>query len=447
MNEIICPNCKKAFKVDEAGFADILKQVRDHEFEHELNNRLSLAEKEKDSAVKLAEANIKNALQEQLSKKDHELTVLKAKSDNDLAEKLAAKEREISDLKYQNECSLAEKLAKKESEISDMKSKIQNADIDKKLSVGEAIRAIEKERDHLASNLKIKETETQLLEKSIREQFTNQLSVKDELIKLKDEDIARLKDYKQKLSTKMIGETLEQHCEAEFNKLRATAFQNAYFEKDNDARGGNKGDFIYRETDEAGNEIISIMFEMKNENDETATKKRNEDFFAKLDKDRTEKKCEYAVLVSLLEAENEFYNTGIVDVGYKFKKMYVVRPQFFIPIITLLRNAAMNSMQYKTELNLIKNQNVDITNFEEKINTFKEGFARNYDLASRQFKTAIEEIDKTMDHLQKTKDNLLASVNNLRLANNKAEDLTIKKLTRGNPTMTEKFDGLSGKGE
>lgn len=447
MNEIICPHCKKAFKVDEAGFADILKQVRDHQFEHDLNKRLALAENEKVNAVKLAEANIKNSLQEQLSKKDNELALLKAKSDSDLAEKLASKEREISELKSQNDRSLAEQLAKKEAEISDMKSKIQNAEIDKKLTVGEAIRAIEKERDTLASTLQIKETETQLLEKSIREQFTNQLSVKDELLKLKDEDIARLKDYKQKLSTKMIGETLEQHCEAEFNKLRATAFQNAYFEKDNDARGGNKGDFIYRETDEAGNEIISIMFEMKNENDETATKKRNEDFFAKLDKDRTEKKCEYAVLVSLLEAENELYNTGIVDVSHRCKKMYVVRPQFFIPIITLLRNAAMNSMQYKAELSLIKNQNVDITNFEEKINTFKEGFARNYDLASRQFKTAIEEIDKTMDHLQKTKDNLLASVNNLRLANNKAEDLTIKKLTRGNPTMTEKFDGLSGKGE
>jgi len=446
MNEIICPNCKKAFKVDEAGFADILKQVRDHEFEHELKNRLNLAEKEKESAVRLAEANIKNALQEQLSKKDQELTELRAKSNSDLAEKLAAKEREINELKSQSERALAEQLAKKEAEIADMKSKIQHAEIDKKLTVGEAIRTIEKERDTLASTLKIKETETQLLEKSIREQFTNQLSVKDELIKLKDEDIARLKDYKQRLSTKMIGETLEQHCEAEFNKLRATAFQNAYFEKDNDARGGNKGDFIYRETDETGNEIISIMFEMKNENDETATKKRNEDFFAKLDKDRNEKNCEYAVLVSLLEAENEFYNTGIVDVSHRFKKMYVVRPQFFIPIITLLRNAAMNSMQYKAELSLIKNQNVDITNFEEKINTFKEGFARNYDLASRQFKTAIEEIDKTMDHLQKTKDNLLASVNNLRLANNKAEDLTIKKLTRGNPTMTEKFEGMKGKG-
>ncbi len=447
MNEIICPNCKKAFKVDEAGFADLLKQVRDHQFEHDLNKRLALAENEKVNAVKLAEANIKNSLQDQLAKKDHELTVLKAKSDCDLAEKLAEKEKEISALKSQSERSLAEQLAKKEAEISDMKSKIQNAEIDKKLTVGEAIRAIEKERDNLASDLKIKETETQLLEKSINEKFSDKLKVKDEIIKMKDEDIERLKDFKQKLSTKMIGETLEQHCEAEFNKLRATAFQNAYFEKDNDARGGNKGDFIYRETDEAGNEIISIMFEMKNENDDTATKKRNDDFFAKLDKDRIEKKCEYAVLVSLLEAENEFYNTGIVDVGYKFKKMYVVRPQFFIPIITLLRNAAMNAMQYKAELSLIKNQNVDITNFEESINTFKEGFARNYDLASRKFKTAIDEIDKTISHLQKTKDALLSSENNLRLANNKADDLTIKKLTHGNPTMKAKFDGLSGKGE
>ena len=447
MNEIKCPSCQKAFKIDEAGFADILKQVRDHEFEHELKNRLDLAAKEKESAVKLAEANIKNALQEQLSKKDHELIQLKAKSSSELAEKLAAKEREISELKSQSERSMASQLAKKDAEISDMKSKIQHAEIDKKLTVGEAIRAIEKERDTLANDLKIKETETQLLEKSIREQFTNKLIVKEETIKMKDDEIARLKDFKQKLSTKMVGETLEQHCEAEFNKLRATAFQNAYFEKDNDSRSGNKGDFIYRENDEAGNEIISIMFEMKNENDETATKKRNEDFFAKLDKDRTEKKCEYAVLVSLLEAENELYNTGIVDVSHRFKKMYVVRPQFFIPIITLLRNAAMNSLQYKEELRLIRNQNVDITNFEEKINTFKEGFARNYELASRQFKTAIEEIDKTMNHLQKTKDSLLASVNNLRLANNKAEDLTIKKLTHGNPTMKAKFDELSGKGE
>jgi hypothetical protein len=407
MNEIICPNCKKAFKVDEAGFADILKQVRDHQFEEELTNRLALAEKEKDSAVKLAEANIKNSSQEELAKKDKQLTELKAKSDTELAE---------------------------------MKSKIQNAETEKKLEVSEAIKKIEKERDDLTNDLKIKETEKELIEKSIKEQFTNKLIVKDETIKMKDDEIDRLKDFKQKLSTKMVGETLEQHCEVEFNKLRATAFQNAHFEKDNDSRGGSKGDFIYKETDEAGNELISIMFEMKNENDETATKKRNEDFFAKLDKDRKEKDCEYAVLVSLLESENEFYNTGLVDVSHKFEKMYVVRPQFFIQIITLLRNAAKNSMEYKAELNLMRNQNIDITNFEEKINVFKEGFAYNYDLASRKFKTAIDEIDKTISHLQKTKDALLSSENNLRLANNKADDLTIKKLTHGNPTMKAKFD-------
>jgi hypothetical protein len=326
-----------------------------------------------------------------------------------------------------------------------MKYKIQNAETEKKLEVSEAIKKVEKERDDLTNELKIKETEKAHLQISIKEQFSNILIVKDETIKMKDEEIGRLKDFKQRLSTKMVGETLEQHCEVEFNKLRATAFQNAYFEKDNDSRGGSKGDFIYKEIDESGNEIISIMFEMKNENDETATKKRNEDFFAKLDKDRQEKGCEYAVLVSLLESENEFYNTGIVDVSHKFRKMYVVRPQFFIPIITLLRNAAMNSLEYKAELNLMRNQNIDITNFEEKIDVFKKGFAYNYDLASRKFKTAIDEIDKTISHLQKTKDALLSSENNLRLANNKADDLTIKKLTHGNPTMKAKFDELDEK--
>ena len=418
MNEIICPNCKKAFKVDEAGFADIVKQVRDHQFEEELDNRLALAEKEKENAIKLAEANIKNSLQKELAEKDKQLTELKAQSDTELAEQLA----------------------KKEAEIFGMKSKIEKTETEKKLAVSEATKEIEKERDDLVNDLKIKETEKELLEKSIKEQFTNKLITKDETIKIKDDEIARLKDFKQKLSTKMVGETLEQHCEIEFNKLRPTAFKNAYFEKDNDASGGTKGDFIYRETDESENEIISIMFEMKNENDETATKKRNEDFFAKLDKDRNDKDCEYAVLVSLLESENEFYNTGIVDVSYKFDKMYVVRPQFFIPIITLLRNAAMNSLKFKAELNMMKNQNVDITKFEEKIKAFRKGFAYNYDLASRKFKTAIDEIDKTINHLQKTKDALLSSENNLRLANNKADDLTIKKLAHGNPTMKAKFD-------
>lgn len=420
MNEIICPNCKKAFKVDEAGFADILKQVRDHQFEEELLSRLSLAEKEKESAVKLAEANLRNFLQEQLSKKD----------------------KELAELKAQKDAEFSQKLTQKETELLQLKAKLENTEVEKKLAVTQATQKVEKERDELANAVKLKDTEKELLEKSLSERYLAELKEKDAIIKHKDEEIALRKDMKLKLSTKMIGETLEQHCETEFNKLRATAFQKAYFEKDNDSRSGSKGDFIYRETDEAGNEIISIMFEMKNEGDETATKKKNEDFLKELDKDRAEKKCEYAVLVSLLEADSEYYNSGIVDVSHKFSKMYVVRPQFFIPIITLLRNAAMNSLQYKAELALMKNQNIDITNFEEKINNFKEGFARNYELASRKFKTAIEEIDKTIDHLQKTKDALLSSDNNLRLANQKTEDLTIKKLTHGNPTMKAKFDEL-----
>lgn len=320
---------------------------------------------------------------------------------------------------------------------------IENVEVEKKLAVNEAVQKVAKERDDLANDLKTKELEKQNLENSLRQQFSTELQKKDIIINYKDEEIARVKDMKLKLSTKMLGETLEQHCETEFNKLRATAFQKAYFEKDNDSKSGSKGDFIYRETDEAGNEIISIMFEMKNEGDETVTKKRNEDFLKELDKDRAEKKCEYAVLVSLLEVESEYYNTGIVDVSHKYSKMYVVRPQFFIPIITLLRNAAMNSMQYKSELALVRSQNIDITNFEEKMNKFKEGFAKNYDLASRKFKEAIEGIDKTIKELEKTKLALLSSENNLRLANEKTEDLTIKKLTHGNPTMKAKFEGLS----
>ncbi len=403
MNEIICPNCKKAFKVDETGFADILKQVRDHQFEEELQNRLNLADKEKEGAVKLAEANVRNSLQEQLSKKDKDLTELKAKIDN--------------------------------------------VEVEKKLAVNEAVQKVEKERDNLVNDLKTKDLEKQNLEIFLTQQHSTALQNKDAIIKYKDDEIARVKDMKLKLSTKMLGETLEQHCETEFNKLRASAFQKAYFEKDNDAKSGSKGDYIYKETDEAGNEIISIMFEMKNEGDETATKKRNEDFFKELDKDRNEKKCEYAVLVSLLEAESELYNTGIVDVSHKYNKMYVVRPQFFIPIITLLRNAAMKSIQYKAELALVRSQNIDITHFEEKMNKFKDGFARNYDLASRKFKDAIDGIDKTIRELQKTKDALLSSENNLRLANEKTEDLTIKKLTHGNPTMKAKFEVLPDKTE
>ncbi len=421
MNEIICPHCKKAFKVDEAGYADILKQVRDHHFDEEISNRLALAEKDKENAVKLAEANIKNSLQKQLAEKDIQLTELKESSNRELTEKLSQKENELIQLK----------------------AKIENANTEKTLAIKEAVQEIEKERDKLANDVKTKELEKQNVENSLKQQYSTELQNKDAIIKYKDEEITRVRDMKQKLSTKMLGESLEQHCEVEFNKLRATAFQKAQFEKDNDASGGTKGDYIFRETDEEGNEIISIMFEMKNENDTTATKKKNEDFFAKLDKDRKDKNCEYAVLVSLLESDNEFYNGGIVDVSYRFDKMYVIRPQFFIPIITLLRNAAMNSLKYKQELSLMRNQNVDITNFEEKINAFKTGFAKNYELANRKFNTAISEIDKTISHLQKTKEALLSSDRNLRLANDKAENLTIKKLTHGNPTMKAKFEDLN----
>ena len=389
------------------------------------------AEKDKQSAIQIAEAKVREALQEQLTQKETAIAKLKSDAAVELAQKLAQNEAEVAQLKAENT-----------NELTQLKAQLDNAEVAKKLAITEAVQKIEKERDTLLNEVKTKELEKENIENSLKQQFSTELKNKDEIIKIKDEEIAFRKDMKAKLSTKMIGETLEQHCETEFNKLRATAFQNAYFEKDNDARSGSKGDFIYKETDEAGNEIISIMFEMKNEGDETATKKKNEDFFKELDKDRNEKKCEYAVLVTMLEAESEYYNTGIVDVSHKYPKMYVVRPQFFIPIITLLRNAAMNSLKYKAELALVRNQNIDITNFEEKINQFKEGFARNYDLASRKFQTAIDEIDKTIIHLQKTKEALLSSDNNLRLANQKAEDLTIKKLTHGNPTMKAKFDEL-----
>jgi hypothetical protein len=403
MKEIICPNCKTPFTIDESGYADIAKQIKDHLFDEEIQKRLSIAEREKESAVKLAEATIKNSLQDTIQKKENEIAQIKALLDN--------------------------------------------AEIQKKLSVTEAIQKIEKERDALANEVKTKELEKQNLESTLKQQFTTELQNKEAIIKYKEEEIARVKDMKAKLSTKMIGETLELHCENEFNKLRPIAFPKAYFEKDNDARSGSKGDYIYKEFDEHGNEIISIMFEMKNEADTTASKKRNDDFIKELDKDRTEKKCEYAVLVSMLESESELYNTGIVDVSYKYPKMYVVRPQFFIPIITLLRNAAMSSMQYKSELALVRSQNIDITHFEDKMNKFKEGFARNYDLASRKFNEAIDGIDKTIKELEKTKAALLSSENNLRLANEKTEDLTIKKLTHNNPTMKAKFDELNTNNE
>ena len=419
-NTVKCPNCKEVFKVDDSVYTDIVKQVRDQQFQKDLKNRLEIAENDKKTAIELAEERLKNELQKEIDQKQRRIEVLELKSKSDLLEEVTKKDKEISDLQ----------------------SKLENAETVKKLALSEALKEVEKKNDQLENDLKSKDTEKELLEKSLKEKFNDKLNHKEESLRLKDEEIVRLKDFKQKLSTKMIGETLEQHCETEFNKIRATAFQNAYFEKDNDASGGTKGDYVFKETDHNGNEIVSIMFEMKNEGDETTTKKKNEDFFAKLDKDRREKGCEYAVLVSLLESDNDFYNTGIVDVSHKYEKMYVIRPQFFIPIISLLRNAGMKSLQYKEELAIMRNQNIDITNFEDKINEFKTGFARNYDLASRKFMTAISEIDKTISHLEKTKAALLSSENNLRLANNKADDLTIKKLTYGNPTMKEKFEGL-----
>ena len=569
MHEIICPHCKKAFKIDEASYADIFKQVRDDDFEQQLRARLELAENDKQNAVELAKTKAAGELEKATAAKDAEIQGLKAnlkageaarefavtravgdlekerdsvanelklaeqdkqnavelaktKAAGELEKATAAKDAEIQELKASlkageaarefaviravgdlekerdavaNELKLAEQerqnaveLAKakgaselekataaRDAEIQELKASIkagetaqefaitkaigglekerdavanelkqarhdkqtasQLAEANQKFAITKAVNAVEKERDGLKNDLKQAQLEKQLSEKSLKEKFETQ-------IKDRDEAIERLRDMKSRLSTKMVGETLEQHCETEFNRIRATAFPRAYFEKDNDARTGSKGDYIFRDFDEAGTESVSIMFEVKNENDETATKKKNEDFLKELDRDRNEKSCDYGILVSLLEPDSELYNSGIVDVSHRYRKMYVVRPQFFIPIITLLRNAAQNSLQYKTELALVKAQNIDITNFENNLNEFKDGFARNYELASKKFKTAIEEIDKTIDHLQKTKDALLGSENNLRLANNKADDLTVKKLTKGNPTMVAMFSDI-----
>ena len=386
MTEIVCPHCHTAFKVDETGYAEILKQVHDKDFEKQLGERIKALV----DSNRLATEN----------------AVLKAKS-------------EI------------------EKERDQLKSELANAETKKQLAVANALAEINRENDQMRNDLVRLAADKRTDEDNLAKQ--HQLQLKD-----RDEAIERLRDMKLKLSTKMVGETLEKHCETEFNRLRATGFTKAFFDKDNDARSGSKGDYIFRDFDESGIEITSIMFEMKNENDGTATKKKNEDFLAELDKDRKEKGCEYGVLVSLLEPDNELYNTGIVDVFYRHPKMYVVRPQFFIPIITLLRNAAMNAMQYKAELQLVKSQNIDITNFETKLEAFKDDFSRNYDLASRKFQTAIDEIDKSIDHLQKTKEALLSTDKNLRLANDKAKKVTVKRLTRQNPTMAAKFAEVSG---
>lgn len=460
MHDIKCPHCGQAFKIDESGYADILQQVRDGEFEQQLHERLELAERDKLNAVEVARLQSASELQQTAARKDAEIQALQARLDaGEVARRLAVSEALASVEKQRDalaskleqaeaarlaaarlaEAAMAGELqratAAKDSIIQSLESRLQAFELQQKLALSEAVGAVEREREDLRSSLQRAALEKQLAEQALRDRYETQL-------KDRDDAIERLRDMKARLSTKMLGETLEQHCETEFNRIRATAFPRAHFEKDNDARSGSKGDFIFRDTDEAGTEIVSIMFEMKNEADRTATKGRNEDFLKELDKDRTEKGCEYAVLVSLLEPESELYNTGIVDVFHRYPKMYVVRPQFFLPIITLLRNAAMNALQFKTELALVKAQNVDITRFETQLDSFKTGFARNYELASRRFQTAIEEIDKSIDHLQKTKEALLGTDRNLRLANDKAQEVTIKRLTRGNPTMAAKFAEL-----
>lgn len=501
INEISCPHCSKAFQVDETGYADLLKQVRDHEFEEQLNERLLLAEKEKLSAVELAKEKLSRELEAESQKKEAtiqelnakiqagntqtELAVTRAVGDiqkerdqllNQLKEaqieteniskiaeveknrvlqaSAAEKEQEIQDLKSQlrhiqtekeNAIKVAEiekkqllqdTTVKKDQQIQTLRAQLESTEMSHKLAITNAVSAVEKQRDGLKYNLDQATLEKQVAEKAMRDKYETQLRDRDDAIE-------RLRDMKAKLSTKMIGESLEQHCETEFNRLRHTAFPKAYFEKDNDASKGSKGDYIFKDLDESNTEIVSIMFEMKNESDTTATKKKNEDFFKELDKDRNEKGCEYAILVSLLESDSELYNTGIVDVSHRYEKMYVIRPQFFIPIITLLRNAAMNSLSYKNELALVKAQNIDVTNFENDLEQFKNAFGRNYELASRQFQTAVDEIDKSITHLQKTKEALLKSSNNMRLANDKAQGVTVKKLVNKNPTMKEKFDHIN----
>lgn len=476
MNEIKCPHCGQVFTVDESGYAALLNQVRDHEFQRELNERISLAEKNREQDMALVVAKAEEELRAQIAQRDSQLAAQ--------TEQFRAEAKDLQ-LAAQNEKAELEKQL--EALKAQLQSQASEADTARKLAVADALnaesdklRAVEKERDSLAQQLETQRqqasTETQLaLQKQestlkdariavererdelraqvVREQealarieaehkatLAEKLAAKDELIADREREILRIQDMKAQLSTKMLGESLEQHCEIEFNRLRPTAFPHAYFEKDNEVIEGTKGDFVFRDFDEEGNEIISIMFEMKNEADDSVNRKTNESHFKKLDADRKKKNCEYAVLVSLLEPENELYNAGITDVSYRFEKMYVIRPQFFIPIITLLRNAALSSLQYRKELALVRQQNIDVTNFEDQLADFKDKFGRNYRIASQKFQKAIEEIDKSIDHLQKIKDNLIGSENQLRLANDKAEDLTVKKLTRKNPTMKALLD-------
>ena len=422
MNKLTCPHCKTPFEVDEQGYSSLIKQVRDEQFEKELDRVELAANKEKDAAVEKALLAAQQDSQKVISSKDVEIERLKAAAEAEVV-------KVQSDLK---------------ATIAELKSQLDNAETKKALEISEKMKEAESETLKLQSALQNKDLEFDLAKKSLEQQHLLELQAKDEYIKMKEEEVERYKDFKQRQSTKMIGESLEQHCESQFNKLRSTAFPTAYFEKDNDASSGSKGDYIFREVDENGVELISIMFEMKNEGDETATKKKNEDFFKELDKDRNQKNCEYAILVSMLEADNEVYNEGIVDVSHRYEKMYVIRPQFFIPLISLLRNSARNAMAYKQELQTVRNQNIDIANFESEMEEFKDKFGRNYRIASEKFGAAVQEIDKSIARLNKVKENLLASENQLRLANDKAEDLTIKKLTKNSPSLKEEFKRLKG---
>ena len=433
-NKIECPNCHTAFTIDEAGYADIVRQVHGAEFEKALDERLHAAEREKQAEIELAVSKARTDGAAGVAEKENQITQLQAKLESAEVSKNLAVQEALDAIKQAS----ASDLAGRDRKIQELESQIEAATLKNQLEVTNAVSAVEKQRDALANEVKQARLESELNAKSLEDKYETKITDLNA-------EIERARDFKARLSTKMVGETLEQHCEIEFNKIRATSFPSAYFEKDNDARTGSKADYIFRDSDESGVEILSIAFEMKNESDTTATKKKNEDFFKELDKDRNEKGCEYAILVSMLEADNELYNSGIVDVSYRYPKMYVIRPQFFIPMITLLRNAANGALQYKQELALVKAQNIDVTNFESDLNKFKDAFSRNYDLASRQFQTAIDEIDKSINHLQKTREALLKSDNNLRLANDKAQDVTIKKLTRKNPTMAQKFkDVLPG---
>ncbi len=427
MNKINCPECGKVFKIDESGYANILKQVRNDEFEQELDKRLELAERDKTKSIELAKKSIEIEMQESASIKDKKIQGLQAQ----LASAEVEKALEISEAKNS--------LEKERDALVYKLEKLQETNaVNQKLAITKVVNEFQKERDELKNDLQKAELEKQLAEQSLKGKY--EIQIKD-----RDDAIERLRDMKIRLSTKMIGESLEQHCETEFNRIRASAFPRAYFEKDNDTRTGSKGDYIFRDLDDLGTEIVSIMFEMKNESDTTSTKKKNEDFLKELNKDRIEKGCEFAVLVSLLEPDSDFYNSGIVDLSHRYPKMYVVRPQCFLPIIMLLRNAAIKSLEYKAELAFVRAQNIDITNFEKSLEVFKTSFGKNYSLASRRFETAIQEIDKSIEHLQKTKEALLGADRNLRLANDKAQEVTVKKLTKQNPTMAAKFQDLKNR--